>query len=58
MSEKEQRDGRAERMDDLEVRDDDARDVAGGKKAEKKGGFGKKRNVAADARSPRMGKEA
>lgn len=37
MSEKEQRDGRADRMDDLEVRGDEARDVAGGKKAEKKG---------------------
>jgi len=49
MSEKEQRDGRADRMDDLEVRGDEARDVAGGKKAEKKGGFAAKKS-AADAK--------
>jgi uncharacterized circularly permuted ATP-grasp superfamily protein len=40
MSEQDQRDrndGRAERMDDLEVRGDEARDVAGGKNVQKKG---------------------
>ncbi len=52
MSEQEQRDrndGRADRMDDLEVRGDEAREVAGGKKVQKKGGQASKK-VAADAK--------
>ena len=59
MSEQDQRDrndGRADRMDDLEVRGDEAREVAGGKKAEKKGVMASKKGAANAVRS--HGKES
>lgn len=47
MSDQDQRDRNDERVEDLEVRGDEAREIAGGKKVMKKGGLAAKKGKAA-----------